>query len=298
MHKVTLKNTGLIVSKIGLGTGTSGFTGNIVQAQMGAREFAAVLLYGFEKGINFWDTAYSYGTYRHIAEAMGQIKRREVVVSSKFTSSTYGKVKREVEETLRELKTDYIDIGLMHGIRNSFELSVRNGALKALLEAKRKGYIRHVGLSSHGLGALSMALENRYMEIVFGRLNPFGAYMDSLQEDILSKLVAIPLTRMAARALIPKRLLPSISARIEAARASKENINAALKLFRKLDSAGKPVIAMKVIGAGSLKDRAEESLSFVLATGSVSSAVIGIISKKEVDGLIDIYNRSTGEKTQ
>ena len=299
MHRIILRNTALSVSRIGLGTGTSGFTGEIIQASMGVRELAEILLYGFDKGINFWDTAYTYGTYRHMAAALAQVKREEVVICSKFSSVVYRNVKREIEETLKELRTDHIDIGLVHGIRSSFELRVRDGALRALIEAKQKGSIRYVGLSSHGLGALEAAIENQAIELVYGRLNHLGAYMDSWQEDIISRLVAIPFTKVAARALIPRRFLHSISAQIEPSKVDIKTMKTAEGLFKKLNDYGKSVVAVKVIGAGTISDKEDsvrESLSYVLANDSISSAVIGITSKEEIDRLLKHYNEFCGSR--
>lgn len=294
MKKIVLKNTALSVSKVGLGTGTSGFTGNIIQSEMSVRELANVLLYGFERGINFWDTAYTYGTYPHIAEALSQVKRQDVVICSKFSTASYKKTRHEIESTLKELKTDYIDIGLVHGVRNVFELRVRRGALMALLEAKEKGYVRHVGLSSHGLGALEEALRNNDIELVYGRLNPFGAYMDSMQEDIVSKLVAIPFTKTVAKIVIPKKLLPSISAQIESPKVDREAMKMAEDIFQRLNNSGKSVVAMKILGAGTLKDRAAESLSYVLGKSYVSAVVIGVTSKDEIEGFLRHYNSFCG----
>jgi len=51
------------------------------------KELAELLLYAFELGINFWDTAFQYGTYPHIREALKHINRSDVVITTKFITS-------------------------------------------------------------------------------------------------------------------------------------------------------------------------------------------------------------------
>jgi aryl-alcohol dehydrogenase-like predicted oxidoreductase len=70
MKKITLGNTGIAVSYLGFGTGTTDYTVNRTkQSMLEEKELAALLLRGFELGITHWDTATGYDTYRHIARA-------------------------------------------------------------------------------------------------------------------------------------------------------------------------------------------------------------------------------------
>lgn len=86
MEKVKLGRTSIKVSKLGFGTGTAHPSGCCSQALMDKKEMAALLLYAFEHGVNFWDTAFQYGTHRHIREALRHVRRQDVVIATKEAS--------------------------------------------------------------------------------------------------------------------------------------------------------------------------------------------------------------------
>lgn len=130
MNYCALGRTGIKVSKIGFGTGTTHFTGISLHSSMLVQELSVLLLYAYELGVNLWDTAYTYETYPHIRKALDSLERNNIVISSKTDKSGYKDTRAEVENSLRLLQTDYIDIFLLHGVRNAFDFWVRRGALK------------------------------------------------------------------------------------------------------------------------------------------------------------------------
>ena len=290
MEYVNIGKEPIRASMIGFGTGSSGFTGDNKQTRLGVRELSDLLHYGLDKGINLWDTGYSYGTYPHVSEALKNIGRDRVVISTKFSDSLERTVEKRIEETLRVFRTDYLDICLLHGVRNPFEFRMRSGALNALLKARDKGYVRAIGLSAHGIGGIEAALHTPEIELLFARINSTGASMDAYQENLLSKFVAVPYVKETARRIIPRRLIPSFSAQVESLQSSTREQEMVKGLLSRFHSGGRTVFAMKVFGAGKLADRVEESMRFIMSLGYISVYLLGMTSRREVDENVKIYN--------
>ena len=279
------------ISRIGFGTGSSGYSGIIKQKMLTPEQLADVLTYAYEKGINFWDTGYSCGTYPHLREALKQISRDKVIIATKFSDTSEKSVDQKIKETLKALKTDYLDICLLHGVRNAFEMKMRSGALKALVKAKEKGYVRSIGISSHGIGAIEASLEIPEIEVLFARINWSGVSMDAYQEGFLSKLVAVPYVKEVARKIIPKKIIPSFSAQVESLQSNEREQETVKNLLQKCHNVNKSVIGMKIFGAGALTHDIEKSLRFIMSLKYVRAFLLGITSKEEVDVNMRIYEK-------
>jgi predicted aldo/keto reductase-like oxidoreductase len=277
------------ISRIGFGTGSSGYTGNNLQTKLTEKELADILIYAYERGINFWDTAYSYGTYPHIHETLKHVPRDKVVIATKFSDSLEKDMNQKIEDTLKMLKTDYIDICLLHGVRNAFEMKMRAGALKALVRAKEKGYIRSIGVSAHGIGAIEASKDISEIEVLFARINWSGVSMDSYQEGFLSKLVAIPYVKEIARKIIPKKMVPSLSAQVESLQSTEHEQRIVMDLIEKCHDSQKSIIGMKIFGAGALTNGIEKSLRFVMPLQYIKSFLLGMTSMEEVDENLRVY---------
>jgi len=176
LRKVKFGRTGLEVSRLCVGTDYRDFYGN---ADLGG----ALLRRAYELGLNFWDTADDYGAHPGIREALKSLDRSKIVIATK----TYGKEERDVEESiersLQEMETPYIDIFMLHAVDSIQEFKSRSGALRAILEAKEKGLIRAVGLSTHSAQMTWELAEIPEIEVVLTVLNKAGLRMNgSLKE--------------------------------------------------------------------------------------------------------------------
>lgn len=154
MKYTTLGKTGLKISVIGLG-------GLPVQRtnQEGANEIVKACM---EQGINFLDTARGYTVSEEFFGNALKDCRDKWVIASKAMSRDYEGMKADIETTLRNLQTDYIDLYQMHNIRSDKELKQcfsENGAYKALLEAKEAGKIGYIGASAHELRTSTRLLQ-------------------------------------------------------------------------------------------------------------------------------------------
>lgn len=177
-----LGKTGLEVSEICYGSLPIG----PLQADYPVEQAGAVIRYCLEQGINFIDTAQRYGTYEHIRHALAGYEK-PVVIASKSWASTYEDMGQAVEEARTRLGRDVIDIFHLHAARvdgNVFEL--RRGALEYLCEAKVKGRIRAVGISTHSVRTVRLAADNPDIDVIHPLVNMLGlGILEGTLEDML-----------------------------------------------------------------------------------------------------------------
>ncbi|MBT3603923.1 MAG: aldo/keto reductase [Candidatus Latescibacteria bacterium] len=185
MDTVQLGTTGIHVSRLCFGTGTHGWNGRSDQTDVGLQEFADLLIYGFEQGITFWDSADQYGSHPHIAQALQTIDRSQVVITSKTCASTAKEAEQDIDRYLREMKTDYIDIVLMHCLTSSDWPTAQAGVMEVLEKKKEQGIIRAHGVSCHDFGAFQQAAITNWVDVVLARINYAGKNMDGPPEKII-----------------------------------------------------------------------------------------------------------------
>jgi aryl-alcohol dehydrogenase-like predicted oxidoreductase len=180
---VVLGNTGIRTSRLAMGTGTIGYGGSSNQTRAG--HATRLLLNGYDKGLRFFDTSDSYGSHPNVAEALQHIPREKVTVMTKCDSREPQAAKADLYRFLKELKTDYIDICLIHCVTEADWTERYRGVMDVFSEAKEKGIIRHHGVSCHSIGALRAAAKSPWVEIDLVRLNPIGAYMDADPQTVI-----------------------------------------------------------------------------------------------------------------
>jgi aryl-alcohol dehydrogenase-like predicted oxidoreductase len=153
MQYTTLGNTKLRVSVAGLGTG--GFSRMGLKSGKSEDEAARLVLDAIDLGVNFIDTAPPYGTEGVVGKALKSVKRDQVVVATKAFIhrndewSSPERVVASLDNSLRLLGTDYVDVFNLHGIEaHEYDYALDTIA-PALLEQKRKGKIRHIGLTEN-----------------------------------------------------------------------------------------------------------------------------------------------------
>ena len=148
MQYTTLGKTGLKISVVGLG-------GIPVQRtdKAGAR---AIVEECMKQGINYLDTARGYTVSEEFFGEALKDCRDKWVIATKSMARDYESMKADIEKSLHNLQTDYIDLYQIHNIKTDAEFDTcfgENGAYKALLEAKEQGKIGHIGATAHGLEA-------------------------------------------------------------------------------------------------------------------------------------------------
>jgi aryl-alcohol dehydrogenase-like predicted oxidoreductase len=178
--RVPLGNTGITMSRMAMGTGTSGYGGSSNQTrQLGIKGLSDLLRAAFDEGINFWDTADQYGSHPHVREALKSVDREQVVILTKTNAKNYKDVKKALERFKTETGSDYFDIVLLHAVTDPEWNKNMKGAMEALSEAKEEGTIRAHGISCHSIGALRTAAEEPWVDVDLARYNPGGVAMDA-----------------------------------------------------------------------------------------------------------------------
>ena len=185
MEPVDLGSTGLRVSPLCFGTGTNGWNGRSNQGDLGHERLSYLLRFAHDHGVTFWDTAHEYGTHPHVAAALGELEREAVTVATKTTSRTADTVRADVERFLTELRTDYIDIVLLHCLTDADWPRQLSAVMDVLTDFKRRGFIRATGCSCHDFGALQAASRTPWVDVNLVRLNHAGRSMCAAPDEVI-----------------------------------------------------------------------------------------------------------------
>ncbi len=131
--------------------------------------------------INFIDTARAYTiSEEYIGNAI-EGKREKFFIATKSMSRDYESMKQDIEISLKNLKTDYIDLYQIHNLKPEEYKTIfdENKAYKALLEAKEKGKIKYIGITSHSLETIEQSIEDeKFSTIQF----PYNIIEDQADE--------------------------------------------------------------------------------------------------------------------
>jgi len=140
-----------ILGRTGLRVKTMGFGGIPIQ-RVSEEEAVAVVRRCHEHGLNYYDTARGYtNSEERIGKALEGV-RDEVYLATKSHQRTAEGIFRELETSLKNLRTDYIDVYQLHNVANEDQwrqVQAEGGALEAVYQAKEDGMIRHIGVTSH-----------------------------------------------------------------------------------------------------------------------------------------------------
>lgn len=184
MLTTTLGRTGLTVSRMGLGCGGHSRLG---LARGESQDHAAgVVREAIDLGVNFIDTAESYGTEAAVGQGIAGIPRENLVISTKVGTTHEGRpatpeeTRESVEGCLRRLGTDYVDVLHLHGVMPEEYAHANDVLFPVLADLKTQGKIRHIGITEAfirdtGHRMLASAVENGPWEVVmvgFNLLNP------------------------------------------------------------------------------------------------------------------------------
>jgi hypothetical protein len=131
----------------------------------------AVITRAVEMGINYFDTCRSYqsGQNERMVGAVLGGKRKDVFISSKCDQKTGAGILTELDTSLRELNTDYLDVWLLHGLDNPALIS--DELVDAQRKAKQQGKVRFIGMSTHRLPAIVDRVIEAKLEVVQAQYN-------------------------------------------------------------------------------------------------------------------------------
>jgi len=174
------KRTGDRISEIGLGTAY------LYEAGMSAAVEA--LHRAAELGINYFDLAAGDGTmFPMFGAAFSDIRKNvmyQIHFGADYSKGTYGwsldleTVKRSIDRQLTDLRTDYIDYGFIHcqDELGDWETYQRNGIFQYIEGLRKKGVVRHIGLSSHTPSVIREILKTEAVDMLMFSINPAYEY--------------------------------------------------------------------------------------------------------------------------
>lgn len=178
MKYSVLGKTGLNVSRISFG--------GIPIQQLNQKDANRLIGRAVELGINFFDTARGYTISENLIGEALLGKRRNVFLATKSMTRDKEGMKKDIETSLNNFKTDYIDLYQFHNIPSLQELErvmAPGGALDAFIECKEKGMINHIGITSHSLEVIEKALDYDIFETI---QYPYNA-IETQAEEIFQK---------------------------------------------------------------------------------------------------------------
>lgn len=182
-----LGKTGLRVSRLCFGALTIG----PLQRRMSPEEGAKVIRRAFDGGVNFLDTAEIYGTYPHIREALkGFPGREKMVIATKSYAYTREGMAESLEKARQEMDLDVIPVFLLHEQESEHTLRGHRPALDYLLEAKEKGIVRAVGISTHFVGAVWAAADLPEIDVISPLINKTGIGIQGGTRDEMLAAIA------------------------------------------------------------------------------------------------------------
>jgi diketogulonate reductase-like aldo/keto reductase len=166
-----------------------------------------------------------------------------------------------VERFLKELNTDYIDVILLHCVSSGDWPDKLSRQMEILDKLKKKGMVRAHGVSCHSLDALKACAEQKWVDSVHVRINPYAAKMDVRKVEEIPKVLTV---------------------------------------LKTLHQQGKGVIGMKLIGEGTFRDSDEKrdnSVRYVLGLGCVNAMVVGFEKTWEIDDFASRVRKVPKKKT-
>ncbi|MBD9014221.1 MAG: aldo/keto reductase [Lachnospiraceae bacterium] len=175
MRQVTLGSTGITVPQNAFGA---------LPIQRVSTEMAVKLLRrAYEGGMRFFDTARAYSDSEvKVGEAFDGM-RENVFIATKTGAKTPEEVRSQLEISLKNLRTDYIDIYQFHCADQCYRLGDGTGMYECMEELKKEGKIRHIGITAHKLYIAEEAIESGLYETL---QYPFS-YLSSEKELALVK---------------------------------------------------------------------------------------------------------------
>lgn len=174
MKEVKLGKTGICVVQNGFGA---------LPIQRISKEDAVYLLRkAYEGGMRFFDTARAYSdSEEKVGEALKVFDRNSYILATKTMAKEPKQFWEQLETSLKNLQTDYIDIYQFHCAGQVYRPNDGTGMYEAMLEAKEKGLIKHIGITAHKLGVAKEAIESGLYETLQFPMS----YLSSKKEQAL-----------------------------------------------------------------------------------------------------------------
>ncbi|MDR0743005.1 MAG: aldo/keto reductase [Tannerella sp.] len=190
MNTVLLGKTGIIANRNGFGA--------LPIQRIPEKEAIYLLQKANDSGVNLFDTARFYtDSEEKIGKAFKGI-REKVVITSKTMAANASGFRKDLETTLRNLQTDYLDLYQFHNPGFCPKPDDGSGLYEAMTEAVKSGYVRHMGITNHRLAVAHEAIESGLYETL---QFPFCYLSGEKERELVKKCVANEIGFIAMKAL-------------------------------------------------------------------------------------------------
>ena len=156
MAKVTLGRTGITVEKNAFGA--------LPIQRIGMQEAVSLLRRAYDRGMTFFDTARFYTDSEEKLGAAFEGMREKVCIATKTGAVTGEEFWKDLHTSLGNLRTDYVDLYQFHNPAFCPKPGDGSGLYEAMLEARDKGMVRHIGITNHRLNIAQEAVESGLYE--------------------------------------------------------------------------------------------------------------------------------------
>jgi len=181
-----LGKTGVQVPIIGYGTAPLGKIKIMDAAMLNKSE--QLLNHAIDQGITYLDTSPDYGSQPKLGPVM-KTRRDEVFLATKINKRHRDDVLKEIQQNLKELQTDHVDLVQIHALNAMADLETAlapDGAISALEEARRQGMTRFVGITGHARPwVLEHALERYDFDTVLVAIGAVDRLVNGPEEGLL-----------------------------------------------------------------------------------------------------------------
>ena len=190
MGFVTLGKTGIQAQKQAFGC--------LPIQRISKEEAVALLRRAYDGGMNYFDTARAYSDSEEKVGAAFADMRDKVIIATKTGATTAEGMWKDLEESLRMLQTDYIDVYQFHNPAFCPKPGGEDGLYDAALEAKKQGKIRHIAITNHRLSVAHEAIDSGLYETL---QFPYSYLAGPQEQELVDKCKAANMGFIAMKGL-------------------------------------------------------------------------------------------------
>ncbi len=208
MEKREYGSTGERLSIVGLG--------GILVSQVEADEASRLVAEAVDRGVDYFDVAPTYGNAQEMLGPALEPFRKDVFLACKTTERTVDGARRELEESLRLLRTDHVDLYQLHAVNTDEDfdqVTGPGGALELFREAKERGMTRYLGFSSHSSETALRLIEAVDFDSVLFPVNWCTWFGADFGPAVVAAAEARGTARLALKALARGKMAPGTERR-------------------------------------------------------------------------------------
>ncbi len=208
-----LGKTGVAVPRIGIGCGSR------FCAVQDPEKSVEILTGALDYGFYYWDTANNYGSGKTISEErLGLVlkdRRREVFLASKVEERTYDGAMRQLDQSLKRLRTDHLDLYQIHQIESLEDverIGAKDGVFKVLQKLKDEKVTRFIGFSGHLSAEAMTAALNRYdFDTILIALNHYEERQGDFERGAIPAAAKRMMGVMVIKTIRPREQVKDVS---------------------------------------------------------------------------------------